>query len=156
MTPCGDPSDYVVTYTPVHYVVPNTGNVSILENSKMTPNGGSEDTRISTILAQFEDYTRRFRTDCGLTGNAGRTNYDVVSLASEAGEVNNAQKKNLRGDFSSEAFREEILLEVGDVLHYCSRLLDDVGADMSEAMMANIEKLENRKKYGKGKFGKRS
>ena len=82
--------------------------------------------------------------------------YDIVALGGEVGEIQDAWKKAARGSLSTNELVEDILLESGDVLHYLVRLLQDVGYSLQDAMDANVEKLENRKKYGKGKHGKRS
>ena len=83
--------------------------------------------------------------------------YDVMGIAKEAGEVADAWSRNARGDYPDpDVFREDVLLELGDTFHYMVRLASDLGYEWEEVMAANVEKLTNREKYGKGKKGKRS
>ena len=52
--------------------------------------------------------------------------------------------------------REDILLELGDILYFWHRIARKHGITLKEAMSANMEKLTNRDMYGKGNYGKRS
>lgn len=69
--------------------------------------------------------------------------YSVIGLAGETGEVCEWVKKRLhRGN---EKFTDEmLLLELGDVLHYTTRILLVKGWTLKEAMDANVAKLKGR------------
>jgi len=68
----------------------------------------------------------------------------TTGLAGEAGEVVDLIKKSVRDD--KEVDRENLLLELGDVLHYLTIMAIRFGFDLEQIMQANIEKLEKRKK----------
>lgn len=71
--------------------------------------------------------------------------YLAMGLASEAGEVAGKVKKILR-----DGTRDTIAIEdeVGDVLWYCARIVDELGGDLSEVAARNLSKLADRKKRG--------
>lgn len=85
-----------------------------------------------------------------------RLTYDIVGLCGEAGELASEWKKNARGAYTRADFSESVLLELGDILHYLVRTASDLGYTAEEVIQGNVEKLTNRKKYGKGNYGKRS
>lgn len=104
-------------------------------------------------VQEYEAWIESRRQD---TTKIGDLNYDLVALSGEVGELLGEYKKALRGSLTGKALRESILLEAGDTLHYLVRTLHDIDSNLIEAAEANIEKLTNREKYGKGKHGKRS
>lgn len=71
--------------------------------------------------------------------------YNVIGLCGEAGEVAEwVKKRKFRGN---EKFTEEMLkLELGDVLHYITRLALNHGWTLKQLMEGNIQKLEIRRK----------
>jgi NTP pyrophosphatase (non-canonical NTP hydrolase) len=76
--------------------------------------------------------------------------YPALGLAGEAGEVAEKVKKLMRdqGGFITEAFRENLKKELGDVLWYVSEVADAAGLTLDEVAVANIEKLTSRHKRG--------
>lgn len=74
-------------------------------------------------------------------------------LLEEAIEYNDA---SLKYDWLGNEYREDILLELGDVFCLCLLNMNRYGVSPAEVMSANQEKLINRYTYGKGKMGKRS
>jgi NTP pyrophosphatase (non-canonical NTP hydrolase) len=69
--------------------------------------------------------------------------YSFVGLAGETGEVMEWFKKSvLRGD--TRFTTEMLLLELGDVLHYVSRIGQAYGWTLKDIMEANVDKLEAR------------
>lgn len=112
----------------------------------------------SSITPQeFDQWTRDERTDTKLMDQTEAREYNIHCICSEVGEVADVRKRWLRRDHKSfNDYREDILLELGDVLHYVCRIADDHGFTLEEVMAANVEKITNRKKYGKGGKGKRS
>lgn len=75
----------------------------------------------------------------------------VLGLAGEAGEVCEKFKKILRdkGGKMSEADREEITKELGDVLWYVTTIGRYMGVDLEVIAEKNIEKLSSRKERGR-------
>ena len=73
--------------------------------------------------------------------------YLCLGLASEAGEVAGKLKKIIRdedGQVSSES-NQKMAKEIGDVLWYCARLVDELGGSLSEVAEQNMDKLISRK-----------
>ena len=87
---------------------------------------------------QYQEETRRF----AIYPQKEAIAYLGLGLASEAGEVAGKLKKSIRDDHFE---LEELVSEVGDVLWYCARLLDEVGVPLSSALESNIAKLDKRK-----------
>ena len=86
------------------------------------------------------DYESWWGMECP-TRNMEKVSYHLIE---EAIELRNANTV------------EDVLLESGDCLAYITLTLIEHGLTIQQAMDANVEKLTNRKKYGKGKHGKRS
>lgn len=71
--------------------------------------------------------------------------YSFVGLAGETGEVMEWLKKSkYRGD--PRFTLEELKLELGDVLHYTTRIAIEHGWTLKELMESNIAKCTRRKK----------
>ena len=83
------------------------------------------------------------------TGSVAAVTYLALGLG-ETGEIQGKVKKVLRDDNGelSEARREGILAEMGDVLWYLSRLAVELGYSLSDVAAANIEKLADRDSRG--------
>ncbi len=77
--------------------------------------------------------------------------YPLLGLLGEAGEVAGKFSKIMR-DQSGDATEENVealLLELGDVQWFIAILAEDLGSNLSEVMIKNIEKLQSRKQRGK-------
>lgn len=76
--------------------------------------------------------------------------YAVIGLADEVGEVAGKVKRALRDDGGvlTEARREELLAELGDVLWYVAMLADEVGSPLAQVAAMNIAKLAGRAAAG--------
>jgi NTP pyrophosphatase (non-canonical NTP hydrolase) len=72
--------------------------------------------------------------------------YLALGLNGEAGEVAEKIKKHIRDD---KKFDEDFAKELGDVMWYLARLIDEFGGDMSEVAQANLEKLLDRQERDK-------
>lgn len=71
--------------------------------------------------------------------------YSVIGLCGETGEVAEWYKKRvMRGNEAFDDFH--LQLELGDVLHYVTRIALHKGWNLKDLMYANIEKLEGRNK----------
>jgi NTP pyrophosphatase (non-canonical NTP hydrolase) len=77
--------------------------------------------------------------------------YPALGLAGEAGEVCEKIKKTYRDDYGmfGPERKEQIKLELGDVLWYVTELADDLGFTLEDVARANLEKLRSRKQRGK-------
>ena len=64
-----------------------------------------------------------------------------VGLGGEAGEVQELLKKFVRDD---REIHSDLRLELGDVLHYLTRIASQFGMTLEEIMMANRSKIERR------------
>ena len=77
--------------------------------------------------------------------------YPTLGLTGEAGEVADKVKKVLRdqqGVFDLDT-RQAIKLELGDVLWYVSQLSSELGFELENVAISNLEKLASRSNRGK-------
>lgn len=77
--------------------------------------------------------------------------YPALGLNGEAGEVAEKVKKVLRDNhgYFDEYQREQIALELGDVLWYVATLARDINYSLAKIAAMNVEKLRSRKQRGK-------
>ena len=76
--------------------------------------------------------------------------YPTLGLSGEAGEVADKVKKVLRdknGVFG-ENEKEEIKMELGDVLWYIAQLSSELGFDLNDVALDNLAKLSSRSNRG--------
>jgi NTP pyrophosphatase (non-canonical NTP hydrolase) len=76
--------------------------------------------------------------------------YPTLGLANEAGEVAGKVKKIFRdrGGVITDADRDALILELGDVLWYLSELCTRLGVSLEEVAGRNIAKLADRAARG--------
>jgi len=65
----------------------------------------------------------------------------AVGIGGEAGEVQELLKKHVRDGLE---IHDDLLLELGDVLHYLTRIATQFGFTLDQVMGANCEKIEAR------------
>jgi NTP pyrophosphatase (non-canonical NTP hydrolase) len=77
--------------------------------------------------------------------------YCALKLAGEAGEVAEKVGKVMRDEDSvvTEAKRQDLKKELGDVLWYIAAEANELGFTLEEIAQANVEKLASRKERGK-------
>jgi NTP pyrophosphatase (non-canonical NTP hydrolase) len=94
----------------------------------------------------FQAYQERSRTTARYPDVGRNPIYPTLGLCGETGEVAEKVKKVLRdreGQFS-EAVREDLLLELGDVLWYVAQLASELGLSLESIAEANLAKLASR------------
>lgn len=72
--------------------------------------------------------------------------YLALGLNGEAGEVAEKIKKHIR---DGKELDEDFAKELGDVLWYLTRLVDELDSDMSDVAQSNLDKLFDRKERDK-------
>ena len=77
--------------------------------------------------------------------------YPTLGLTGEAGEVADKVKKVLRDSNGVFGRKEklELKLELGDVLWYIAQLSTELGFDLNDVALDNLNKLSSRSKRGK-------
>jgi NTP pyrophosphatase (non-canonical NTP hydrolase) len=83
-------------------------------------------------------------------GSLIAVNYVTIGLSNEAGEVLGKVKKAWRDDDMqiTEARKEALLDEAGDVLWYLARTADELGVSLQQIADRNLEKLFGRLERG--------
>lgn len=73
-----------------------------------------------------------------------------MGLAGEVGEVLNKMKKVMRDDGGvvTDARKEDLKSELGDVLWYLSALADELKITLEDVALTNIQKLKGRQERG--------
>jgi NTP pyrophosphatase (non-canonical NTP hydrolase) len=96
----------------------------------------------------FDDYQKQALTTVLSTGDEFKDLLHwVLGLNGEAGEVAEKLKKIIRdknGEIS-EADKQELAKELGDVLWYLAVFAHDLGVSFDEVAATNIQKLADRK-----------
>lgn len=101
----------------------------------------------------FDDYQRQ-AIDTLIYPGSGEIlglSYVVLGLMGEAGEVAEKVKKLIRdkGGEITETDKQELKKELGDVLWYSAALCHELGVDLADVAIQNVEKLNSRKQRGK-------
>lgn len=104
---------------------------------------------MTDTLALFQSKVRGFSI-YPQQGKIGGLVYATLGLTGEAGEVANQVKKVLRDD--NEAVtperRDKIIDELGDVQFYLAAVCNELGIDIREVLVNNINKLDKRRENG--------
>ena len=101
-------------------------------------------------ITDFQTYQRESRKTWGLIETNHPIVYPTLGLANEAGEVAGKVKKIFRdkGGFISDADREALKQELGDVLWYLTQICTELGLTLEEVAEANLVKLASRQARG--------
>ena len=100
---------------------------------------------------EFKDYQEKAHGTSLNTSICGNeTLYPVLGIVGEAGEIAEKFKKLHRdcGGIANEAFKTDIIKELGDVLWCIAELCTKLEIDMDTVAATNIEKLYSRKERG--------
>jgi NTP pyrophosphatase (non-canonical NTP hydrolase) len=91
-------------------------------------------------------YQQRSRQTARYPDAGNNTTYPTLGLCGEAGEVADKIKKVIRdrGGVLDEQVRDDLGLELGDVLWYLAQLATELGLDLAEIAEANLAKLASR------------
>jgi NTP pyrophosphatase (non-canonical NTP hydrolase) len=101
----------------------------------------------------FSDYADSARSTANYPATAHLL-YPVLKLAGEAGEVAEKLGKLMRdqgwqpGEPLSETERDNLALELGDVLWYVAAVAHDLGLDLETVAARNLDKLKSRHARG--------
>lgn len=68
----------------------------------------------------------------------------ALAIAGEAGELANLAKKVVRGDFTLEEARQDMLGEVADVMTYCDLLMTRLGANTYDEVWRKFDEVSAR------------
>ena len=93
------------------------------------------------MIKEFEKFTIDNWKQPELTPERATLCYMATCMTGEAGETADAVKKYCK----STNTKEDILLEMGDTLHYLTRLGLELGYSLDDIMIANLDKLRKRK-----------
>ncbi|HNB36925.1 MAG TPA: nucleoside triphosphate pyrophosphohydrolase family protein [Anaerolineales bacterium] len=99
----------------------------------------------------FNDYQQKSRVTAQYPAIGHPVIYPTLGLVNEAGEVAGKIKKIFRDrqGVISEAEREALKAELGDVLWYIAQVCTELNLPMDEVAQANLEKLLDRQARGK-------
>ncbi len=100
---------------------------------------------------EFNDYQKKAKKTDTYTTRPDRLLYATLGLAGESGEVAEKVKKILRDKKGviSEEKKQELLMELGDVLWYIAKFARELGVSLDDVAEKNIEKLYSRLERGK-------
>lgn len=102
-------------------------------------------------IENFNNYQRESRKTWSLIHTDHAIVYPTLGLVNEAGELAGKVKKIFRdkNGVISEADREAIKYELGDVLWYMAQIATELDISLQEVAEANLEKLFSRLDRGK-------
>jgi NTP pyrophosphatase (non-canonical NTP hydrolase) len=97
-------------------------------------------------VTELDDYQRRSRSTWSLVHVDHPIVYPTMGLTNEAGEVAGKVKKIFRdrGGVITEADREALKHELGDVLWYLAQICTELDLTLSDVAEANLAKLADR------------
>ncbi len=94
----------------------------------------------------FRTYQQRSRETARYPAAGRNITYPTLGLCGEAGEVADKVKKVMRdqGGVFDAAVRDDLALELGDVLWYLAQLATELDLDLAAIAEANLAKLASR------------
>lgn len=102
-------------------------------------------------IKDLNEYQRESRKTWNLVHTDHPIVYPTLGLVNEAGELAGKVKKIFRdhGGQVSDADREALKYELGDVLWYLAQIATELNIPLQEVAEANLEKLFSRLERGK-------
>ena len=102
------------------------------------------------ITVHLNDYQQESRTTARYPDLGSNLIYPTLGLAGEAGEVADKVKKLIRDrdGLVDQNFKQDLALELGDVLWYIAQLCTELGMTLEDVAEKNIEKLNSRSRRG--------
>ena len=102
-------------------------------------------------ISTFQTYQQESRKTWGLIHTDHAIVYPTLGLANEAGEVAGKVKKIFRdhNGVISDADREALKGELGDVLWYLTQICTNLGFTLEDVAEENLDKLFSRLERGK-------
>lgn len=102
-------------------------------------------------IKDLNEYQRESRKTWGLVHTDHPIVYPTLGLVNEAGELAGKVKKIFRDHNGqiSEADREALKYELGDVLWYLAQIATELDIPLQEVAESNLEKLFSRLERGK-------
>jgi NTP pyrophosphatase (non-canonical NTP hydrolase) len=99
---------------------------------------------------KFSEYQTYAARTALYPGRGSNGYYPAMGLAGEVGEVLNKMKKVMRDDGGvvTDARKEDLKSELGDVLWYMSALADELKITLEDVALSNIQKLKGRQERG--------
>jgi len=97
-------------------------------------------------MESLEEYQIRSRSTWGPVRTDHPLVYPALGLANEAGEVAGKVKKIMRdrGGVVTDADRDALRYELGDVLWYLAQLCTELDLTLTDVARANLDKLADR------------
>ena len=97
-------------------------------------------------MESFDEYQKLSRRTWNLVKTDHPIVYPTLGLVNEAGELAGKVKKIFRDKQGviSEADREALKFELGDVLWYMAQIATELNLSLDEVAQANIDKLASR------------
>ncbi len=95
---------------------------------------------------KLKEYHERSQARAIYPNRGNNIVYPILGLCGESGEAAEKVKKVLRdrdGNFSEED-RRLIIKELGDILWYISAAAAELGTDLEEVALVNLEKVDGR------------
>ena len=98
----------------------------------------------------LNDYQLESRSTARYPDAGNNLIYPTLGLTGEAGEVADKVKKLIRdrGGVVDQQFKEDVALELGDVLWYVAQLATELGLSLEQVASANLSKLRSRSQRG--------
>ena len=98
----------------------------------------------------LNDYQLESRSTARYPDAGNNLIYPTLGLTGEAGEVADKVKKLIRdrGGVMDQQFKEDLALELGDVLWYVAQLATELGLSLEQVASANLSKLKSRSQRG--------
>ena len=106
-----------------------------------------KDNVIESELLDYDDFVRHSWFYDEEVSGCPELAYATIKLAGEAGEVAEKVGKSYRDD-AGVVKKNDVILELGDVLFYLTHIADLLGVDLETVARSNMDKIIDRRKRG--------